>query len=402
MEAAQQAFAEVAEISQKSGNVIITVILQCQIAETQMKQGRLRQPLATYQQALALATTPEGHQLPGAGQAHIGLAVVMYEWNNLEAASQHLAEGFRLSQQLGEMGAFDGYIIQASLKQAQGDPAGALEAIEQAGQIIQKFSRWAYRNLGAHRARLWLRQGELVPALRWAAEVLNLSGSAPDELSDAFLLHEFEQLTLARIFIAQVSADLLTGQASLSEPIQKALQLLGTLYPEAIKLDRGRSVIEVLLLQALAHQAEGDLTQAMALLTQALTLAEPEDFIRLFVDEGAPMAELLERLIASGEGGRMKRYIHRLRLAFSQTAKREDSALHSSSRSAQPLVEPLSERELEILELVAAGKSNEEIAQTLIIALGTVKKHINNIYGKLGVHSRTQALVQAKALNLLS
>ena len=98
----------------------------------------------------------------------------------------------------------------------------------------------------------------------------------------------------------------------------------------------------------------------------------------------------------------MKRYIHRLRLAFSQTTTSEASALHVSARNTQPLVEPLSERELEILELVAAGKSNEEIAQTLIIALGTVKKHINNIYGKLGVHSRTQALAQAKALNLLS
>jgi LuxR family maltose regulon positive regulatory protein len=415
MEAAQQAFAEVAEISQKSGNVIITVILHCQIAETQMKQGRLRQPWATYQHALALATTPEGHQLPGAGQAHIGLAMVMYEWNNLEAASQHLAEGFRLSQQLGEMAAFDGYIIQASLKQAQGDPGGALEAMEQAGQIIQKFSRWAYRNFAAHRVGLWLRQGELVPALRWTAEVLNLSATASDELRETYLLHEFEQLTLVRVFIAQASAELPSELVILSEPIQKALQLLGILYPEAIKLDRGRSVIEILLLQALAHQAEGDLSQAMALLTQALTLTEPEDFIRLFVDEGAPMAQLLSQALNTGV---MPAYTSQLLAAFDSKGSTtnfpkilQSSEVGQNPKSYNPaksdkiqnsLAEPLSERELEILQLVAAGKSNEEIAQTLIIALGTVKKHINNIYGKLGVHSRTQALAQAKVLNLLS
>jgi LuxR family maltose regulon positive regulatory protein len=138
-EAARQAFAEVANISRQSGNMIVTVIIQCQMAEAQIGQGRLQQALATYQQALALATTPEGLELPGAGQAHTGLAVIMYELNNLEAAAQHLAEGFRLNRQVGEMGAFDGYIIQASLKQAQGDAAGALEAIEQAGQIVQKL-----------------------------------------------------------------------------------------------------------------------------------------------------------------------------------------------------------------------------------------------------------------------
>jgi LuxR family maltose regulon positive regulatory protein len=191
VKAARQAFAEVVDISQKSGNVIVTVTVQCQMAEAQIGQGRLHQALSTYQQALALATTPEGHELPGAGQAHTGLAAINYEWNNLEAVAQHLAEGFRLNRQVGEMGAFDGYLILKSLKQAQGDAAAALEAIEQAGQIVQKFSRWAYRNLAAHRARLWLKQANLAAAVSWAADTLNLSAGASDNLSDTYLFYEF-------------------------------------------------------------------------------------------------------------------------------------------------------------------------------------------------------------------
>jgi LuxR family maltose regulon positive regulatory protein len=404
VEAARQAFAEVAEISQKSGNVMVAVIIQCQIAEAQIAQGQLRQALATYQQALALATTPEGYELPGAAQAHIGLAAIMYEWNNLEAAAQHLAEGFHLNRQLGEIGAFDGYIIQTSLKQAQGDATGALEAMEQAELIVQKFSRWVYRNLAAHRARLWLKQANLIATARWAADSLNLSAGTPDDLADTYHFHEFEQLTLARILIAQASAGLPADQAISGDPAQEALQLLDALYPEAEKLGRSRSVIEILLLQALAQQAKGDTSQAMSLLHQALTLAEPEGFVRLFVDEGEAVASLLGGMKA--EGGRRKEYIYKLLTVFEKdTTERFDvkdkKNLHPSSLILQPLVEPLSERELEILQLIAAGQSNEEIAQTLVIALGTVKKHINNIYGKLGVHSRTQALAQAKALDLL-
>lgn len=410
VEAAWQAFAEVADISQKSGNVMVTVTLYCQMAEAQIGQGRLHQALASYQQALALATTPEGHELPGAGQAHIGLAAIMYEWNNLEAAAQHLAAGFRLNRQLGEMGAFDGYIIQTSLKQAQGDAAGALAAIEQAGQIVQKFSQWAYQYLAAHRARLWLRQANLNAAARWAADTLNLSAGAPDDLGDAYIFHEFEQLTLARILIAQASTGLPATPSTPGDSAQRAIHLLEALYPEAVKLGRDRSVIEILLLQALAHHAKGDTSQAVNLLHQALTLAEPEGFVRLFVDEGAPMAELLKRLNASGEGGKMKEYIHKLRAAFStspltlrmlEANTADELKIQNLKSQITNLVEPLSEREFEILQLIAAGQSNEEIAQTLVIAVGTVKKHINNIYGKLGVHSRTQALAQVKALNLL-
>ncbi len=405
VEAARQAFAEAADLSQKSGNVMVTVIIQCQMAEAQIGQGRLHQALSIYRQALASATTPEGYELPGASQAHIGLAAIMYEWNNLEAAARHLAEGFRLNRQLGEIGAFDAYLIEASLQQAQGDVAGALEAIEQAGQIIQKFSRFAYQNLAAHRARLWLRQANLSAAVGWAADTLNPSAGVPDDLGEAYHFHEFEQLTLARVFIAQLAAGVPADPSFPGDPAQQVAHLLEALYPEALKRGRGKSVIEILLLQALAQQVKGDVSQAVNLLHQALTLAEPEGFVRLFVDEGPTVAKLLERM--KDEGGGLKEYIYKLLASFSDLRftvyglpPTEESIVNPKSK-IQNLVEPLSEREFEILGLIAAGQSNEEIAQTLVIALGTVKKHINNIYGKLGVHSRTQALAQAKALNLL-
>ncbi|MCL4296661.1 MAG: tetratricopeptide repeat protein [Anaerolineae bacterium] len=396
VEAARQAYAEVAELSQKSGNVMVTVIIQCQIAEAQMWQGRLHQALATYQQALALATTPEGYELPGAAQAHIGLATVMYEWNNLEAAAQHLAEGFRLNRQLGEIGAYDGYIIETSLKQAQGDAAGALEAIEQAGLIVQKFSQWAYRNLAAHRTRLWLRQANLIAAARWAADTLNIPAGTPDDLGDTYLFHEFEQLTLARVLLAQASAGLPADQAISGDPAQAALQLLEALYPEAVKLGRGRSVIEILLLQALAQQANGDTFQAMSRLQQALTLAQTEGFVRIFVDNGPPLEKLLRQAAVRGI---MVDYVDKLLAAFDT---RERQVTRPPARpSPSALIEPLSEREVEVLRFLAAGLSNEAIANRLIITVSTVKKHLSTIYGKLDVHSRTAAVARARELDIL-
>ncbi|MCB0014253.1 MAG: hypothetical protein KDE34_20210 [Anaerolineales bacterium] len=140
--------------------------------------------------------------------------------------------------------------------------------------------------------------------------------------------------------------------------------------------------------------------QAAATLAQALALAEPEGFVRLFVDEGPPVAELLNRVNASPEGRRRTTYIRKLLAAFPHHPA--EAVASPSVSTPQPLIEPLSERELEVLRLIAAGKSNKEIARLLVIAPGTVKKHLNNIYGKLGVHSRTQALVRANALELLS
>jgi LuxR family maltose regulon positive regulatory protein len=155
-------------------------------------------------------------------------------------------------------------------------------------------------------------------------------------------------------------------------------------------------VIEILTLQALAYQAQGEWDQAIITLERALMLAEPEGYMRLFLDEGAPMAKLLQRMKA--EGGRMKGYINKILMAWEKSEKK----FHPLSLIPHPLIEPLSERELELLRLIAAGMSNSEMAETLVVTVGTIKWHLNNIYGKLDVRSRTQAVARARELGLLS
>jgi LuxR family maltose regulon positive regulatory protein len=196
---------------------------------------------------------------------------------------------------------------------------------------------------------------------------------------------EHEYLTWARLLIARNEPD-------------HASQLLMRLLQAAENGGRKGRVIEIFTLQALAQQALGDTEQALTTIERALSLAEPEGYIRLFVDEGKPMAKLLSRMKPAG--GRMKEYINKLLAAF------EEKEIHPSFLAKQgvvppPLIEPLSERELEVLRLIAAGLTNQEIAQKLFIAVTTAKKHASNIIGKLGVTNRTQAVTRARELELL-
>jgi len=189
-----------------------------------------------------------------------------------------------------------------------------------------------------------------------------------------------EYMVWARILIAQGRLD-------------EATRLLQRLLETAEVGERTSSVIEILMLQALAFQAGGDTDRAMAALERALSLAEPGGFIRIFVDEGTPMETLLKRMKV--EGGGMKEYVRKLLAAFA------DKEFHPLSLSSQPLIEPLSERELEVLQLLAKGLTNPEIAARLYLSLNTVKVHTRNIYGKLGAHNRTQAVARARALGIL-
>jgi LuxR family transcriptional regulator, maltose regulon positive regulatory protein len=206
-----------------------------------------------------------------------------------------------------------------------------------------------------------------------------------DELS---YLREREHLVVARVLLAQEKPD-------------EALRLLEQLREEAEAAGRAGSVIEILALQALALWAKGQKEQAVSTLTRALTLAESEDYIRTFVDEGPAMGELLSATLQARQRGRLDRagrvsvsYLARLIAALAQ----EDA---SAPVADEHLPEPLSERELEVLALVAAGNSNEEIASKLFVSVSTVKTHINNLYRKLGAHSRTRAVARAREMSLL-
>jgi len=225
--------------------------------------------------------------------------------------------------------------------------------------------------VGAGKTRFWLSQGNLEAAGRWAEQIGLLKEARP------YYARRASHTALVRVLIAQGELD-------------KALAALEQFVPQAEAAGRFGHLIELLTLKALAFQAQGNISEALAALERALSLAQPEGYVRAFLDEGAPMVELLRR---AGSQGIAPHYVSRLLSAW--------GSLHPSSFNLQPLIEPLSERELEILRLLAAGKSNQEIADELVLATGTVKKHLNNIFGKLSVESRTQCVARARELNLL-
>jgi LuxR family maltose regulon positive regulatory protein len=257
-----------------------------------------------------------------------------------------------------------------------------------AEEIIQSMENFAdeydlpfsaLSQLSAWQVRIWLAQGKLEAAYQWAKE----RELAPD--GELTYLHEMEYILFAR---------LLTAQGQLDE----AIRILVWLQEAANAGGRTSSMIESLILQAIALQARKDTDQAMDVLLQALSLAEPEGFIRIFVDEGPPMAHLLYEAAAHGI---VPDYVQRLLVAFN-IDEPEQTDTSKTQVPTSELVEPLSERELEVLQLLAEGLTNPEIAARLFLSLNTVKVHTRNIYGKLGAHNRTQAVAQARALGILS
>jgi LuxR family maltose regulon positive regulatory protein len=276
----------------------------------------------------------------------------------------------------------------ARLKQARGDAAGARNALQQAEQAVRGWETPEIAaDMEAHRARLWLAQGYLAAATRWIQQSGILANREPT------YLHEFELLTLARVLIAQGSAQ---GD---EQTLHEAMGLLEQLRQESEAGGRMGRVMEILMLQALAlsqnparGQGWGDSDEALDPLSRALTLAEPEDYVRMFVDEGEPMARLLYEAAAHGI---TLDYTGRLLAAFPDV----DAA--QPKHPSVEMIELLSAREIEVLGLIAEGLSNQEIAAKLYLSPNTVKVHSSNIYGKLGVNSRTQAVAKAKTLGIL-
>jgi LuxR family transcriptional regulator, maltose regulon positive regulatory protein len=381
---AEDALAELAADPWASGrNPYVAVRTYYALGQVQLTQGRLSAALQTFRQGLELATEAGRLALPAAGVAHVGIAEVLYERNELDAALGQAMRAVELCRQIGyAQWLVTGLAALARIRQALGDQAGALEAIGEAERLVPSTVVDLFFPVAVQRARLLLAQGEVEDAARWCAE---RGLGVEDEPS---YLREREHLVLARVLLAQGKVD-------------QALRLLRWHLEEAQAQRRRGSEIEILMLQVLALWEKGEKEGAATTLTRALTLAEPEGYVRTFVDEGPEMALLLSEVLKAHQ----RRHLDRPDLPSAHYLRKLLTALEqAASRTTPPtaeLPEPLSERELEVLQLIEAGKSNRRIAQELFVTTGTVKTHIRSIYRKLDAHSRTQALVRARELNLL-
>ena len=389
--AASRALEEAVRLGRESGNVLVAVYALCQLAEYRAIQGQLQEAMATYRQALDLATNGEGTLLPVAGLAFIGMGELLREWNDLASATQHLEQGIELAQRCTEMGSIDGYIALARVKQVQGDAEAAVELMRKAQELAKRseFTGLDDAVVCIHRARLLTAQGKV----QAAARVLEQCGVETDaDLSEPgrgrarptfYFLHEMANSARVRLLIAQ-------------DRPERALERLKALRLKVQRLQWAGCLIELRVLEALAYRAQRDIPQALRALERALSLAEPEGYVRVFVDEGQPMARLLYRAV---ELGIVPAYASRLLAAFPDAGPFAQPTARASEFEG---VEPLSDREKQVLQLVAQGLSNPEIAGRLFISLGTVKVHTRNIYGKLGVHTRMQAVARAVSLGILS
>jgi LuxR family maltose regulon positive regulatory protein len=381
------AFEQALTISRQAGDPHLTVLILCERVLLELGRGQLRRAADTCREALRLteeSARQEGRPLPIASYAHTRMSSVLREWNDLEGALRHVQESIRLSKQWGQADILlTGYFDLAWALQATGDVKGALDTIREAQRIAQDVSSRDNPPLERAEAQIQLMYGDVAAASRWVEHM----GLSPEDEFSSF--HGFTYLTLARVLIAQANQQ--PGAL-----LEQALALLKRILLQAEAAGQVRLIVQTLTVQALALQAKGDVEQALNSLERALGLAEPEGLVRSFLDMGAPVGDLLRQVAARGIA---MEYVAKLLAAFDA----EDSRTPiPDPRAAQSeLIEPLSRRELEVLRLLATGLSNKSIANTLSISVTTVKKHLQNIYGKLNVHSRTQAVDRARQLGLL-
>ena len=384
IESASEAFARAAATGRAADDLRTALFALRYRAALEISRGRLREAEDLLMDGLRLAGARPGGVPSVAGMIHTGMGELLYERGALDDARRFLKAGIEHGRRSGEAKILVyGYVNLARVLMARGDAEAAHSLIREAGGLTPRWPLiWAWQ------ARFYLAQGDVESAARWAQDY----GATQDYLSYP---RHFERITMARVLLGE-------GRT------YDALESFGRLHKNAVSEGRMAHAIELLALLALASEQRGATGEALDHLERALALAEPEGFVRLFVDEGPPMVALLERLVreprddgsyAAAPDG----YAGRLLEHFAaETGLYDDSGNGISRRGRVRGLEPLSEREIEVLELVAAGRSNAEIAGELYLSVGTVKAHVHHIFGKLLVRNRSQAVARARELSLLS
>ncbi len=358
------------------------------LADIRIAQGRLREAMSIYERGLQLATKQGAPALRGAADMHVGMSELYYERNEVNTAEQHLLK----SKELGELNGlpknpYRWRVAMARILEAQGDLEGALDLLDEAEILYMGDFSPNVRPIPALKARVWVQQGELEKALAWAREKKLSIEEKPN------YLREFELITFARTLLSQCQSD-----HSISM-LHDAIGLLERLLKAAEEGGRIGSLVEILVLQALAHQMHEDIPAALPSLERALKLAEPEGYMRIFLAEGSSMAELIHEI---AKRGFLPNYTAKL-LSACEAERKEigEGTLPSAAPASSSLIEPLSQRELDILRLFKTELSGPEIAQELVIALSTVRTHTKSIYSKLNVNSRRGAVKRAIELGLI-
>jgi LuxR family maltose regulon positive regulatory protein len=380
LEAGHRHWVDAMESLLKAGHVSDAIGCGIPLGDIRVAQGRLRDAMTTYERGLQLATGRGGPVLRGAADMHVGVSELLRERGDLETAAWHLVK----AQQLGEDAglAQHGYrwrVAMAQIRHAAGDVDGALALLDEAERAYVSEYYPNLRPVGAVRARIWAASGQLDEAAGWARDQRL---SVDDALS---YLREFEHITFARVLMAQ------SERERPRRSVREVLALLKRLLEAAERGQRRGSVLEISVLQAVTHQRDGDSLAALLPLRRALSLAETEGYVRIFLDEGPSMAALLT---AAARQGIAPDYV-RLLLGHVGAA---DAAPHGT----QGLIEPLTEREVEVLRLLATDLDGPKIASELVVSLSTVRTHTKNLYAKLGVNNRRAAVRRGARLGLLS
>ena len=373
LELASRWFADGMASLERAGYLADVVGGSIVLADLEIAQGRLGGAHALYTRGLERATRAGQPILRGAADMHVGLSDVAYERGDLAAAADHLAA----AEQLGEVLAFPRFpyrsrLARARILGARSDVDGALEQLAEAERLYRTDFSPDIRPIPAVRARLLVGHGRIADARAWA----RTSGIDPAE--EATYLHEFRLLTLAR---------LLTAEGSTAE----AVELTGRLLAAAEEGSRAGSILEILVVDALARHAAGDLDGALHSLDRATGLAEPDGDVRLFLDEGPEMTSLLKAAVKRRQA---PAYLHRL-------LENAAGSAPGGASGNRGLIEPLSERELEVLRLLRSELDGPEMARELVVSLNTLRTHTKNIYAKLGVTNRRAAVRRATELDLL-